>query len=252
MKKLLVSIILSFSIKAFSCSCAYMATEINYVQFETVFLARVTNLAQFSENSTLPTEITVEVLEIYKGNPTKKIKIKYDNKCPTPHPDLNSEWVFFLSKNKNGLFEITPCNPSRSIEPRSYLKNDPERLQTFTLETKNSLTLLRFMKEKLNGTLKWEWIFPVDYQYGIYEHLEKFMDKNVQNEFGFYLIVFNESKEIKSIEVLQSLGQDTDSKVIQFYKGKRGWNYREDKHNEKEFFEKNTATPIVVWKNNLL
>lgn len=81
-----------FNITSLACTCAIKNTVEGFIHYDVVLKVKVIAETEYHGNSKIPKKITVDILEVYKGNPSKTIEIELGD-CQTTIAKLNTEWV---------------------------------------------------------------------------------------------------------------------------------------------------------------
>lgn len=234
MKKIAVIIgFLLFSFELLACECICSKRDIigDYIKYETIFRAKVIEVDNYNGKANpYPHKVVVDIKQVFKGNPNKSLVIKRGHECWTPNTILNSEWIFFVSKNSNGILEVHPCNPSVKY------KFNPNFIDQI---------------EIVNRRIKSKWKAPKLISHNKKRLIKSLKSLNFKNNFGFYLIKFNPDKTIRKIAVFKSLGIEADKIIKEFYKNMEYWNYQDQKKRMSNF-KKNTVTSIIINKSELI
>ena len=227
---------LLFSFELLACECVCSKGNIigDYIKYETIFRAKVIEVDNYNGKANpYPHKVLVDIKQIFKGDPNKSLVIKRGHECWTPNTVLNSEWVFFVSKNSDGILEVHPCNPSVKY------KFNP-----------NFIDQIEIVKRRVNN--KWKAPKLVAHnKKRLIKSLKSLNPKDLKNNFGFYLIKFNSDKTIKKITIYKSLGIEADKIIKEFYKSMEYWNYQDQKKRILNF-KKNTVTSIIINKSELI
>lgn len=126
------------------CSCAYNIQR-DFARAEIVFKAKVTKINK-PENENYRQKAEFIITKIYKGVPHSTIFVELGG-CSTPRLSLNTEWVFFTNK-ENNIQVLGSCNPSFILEPKEFIRKNPERLKKWKNQLEKNLKLLDTLSKK--------------------------------------------------------------------------------------------------------
>src|SRR5690606_15292714 len=202
----------------------------------TVVRAKVIAENEHYPNSKTPKKITIEVIEVFKGNPITTLIIERGD-CHTVVPKLNTEWIIYTSKDSSGNFTIEDCNASFSLNPHKYIQESNERFKNWNQNIKDQIEILSLLSKTDNLNFNFPKITNSDNQ-RLINFYKSIPEKNFINDFGVYIIEFNTNRSVKNIIVLNSLGEEIDNVFKIFYKYKTDWTYRELEKRESNFKEK--------------
>lgn len=249
MKKLIfLHIFLISTIYSYACTCIKENTVDNFVNYEVVFKAKVIAENEHYPNSKTPKIISLEIIDIFKGNPKKTLIIER-GKCQTIAPKLNTEWIIFASKDSKGNFILEDCNASFSLVPHKYIQESNKRFKKWNQNIQDQVNIISFLSKTDNINFNFPKIISSNNQ-KLINFYKSIPEENFINDFGIYIIEFNTDRSVKDILVLNSLGEEIDTIFKIFYKHKTDWTYREKEKRENNF-EKGDAVSIIITKNQI-
>lgn len=127
------------------CSCGYNVQR-DFARAEIVFKAKVEKIHKLENNKSYGQKAELNITKTYKGAPESKIFVELGG-CSTPRLSSNMEWVFFTNK-ENNIQVLGSCNPSFRLEPKDFIRKNPERLKTWKNQLEKKLSLLDTLSKK--------------------------------------------------------------------------------------------------------
>ncbi|MFA5556740.1 MAG: hypothetical protein WCY06_03095 [Flavobacteriaceae bacterium] len=248
MKKFILIFIIFTVSKSYSCTCARGNTVESFMEYEAVFKAKVISENEHYPNSKTPKIITLEITEVFKGNPTKTLMIER-GKCHTVAPKLNTEWIIFTSKNDKGIYFLEDCNASFTLEPNKYTQESNQRFNYWSQNIKDKIEVLSLLSKTNDLNFQLPRIISKDNQ-NLISFLKSLPKEKFINDFGLYIIKFNTDRSVKEIVTLNSLGEEVDSVVEIYYKYRADWQYRDVDKREDDFKDGDSFS-VILTKNQL-
>ncbi len=187
MKTLIVIFSLFISNLVFACSCIPMNLNERISSSDFIVKAKIKKIWIDNRDKYLH-NIEIEILDLYKGVATKKLKIysAQMTSCSFFTPQ-NTTWLIFASKDKDGILKFGYCSGSQNIEKNP---NSIER----------KIKVLKYLKtEKINLNSKNDIAFVINS-----DSLKKFNGlTESKNNFALYEIVLNKDLSIKSVKPIK-------------------------------------------------
>ena len=203
------SIILIFSILItnlyLACSCLPMNITERISTSDFIAKVKIKKIWIDSENKNLH-NIEIEILELYKGVSTKRMKIYSSqmSSCAFFTPQ-NTTWLVFASKDKDNILKFGFCSGSQDVDKNSY-------------SSQRKMQLLRYLKsEKINTNFKNDVAYVVNSDF-----LKKFNGlTESKNNFALYEIVINPDLSVKSVKPLKEFqSQEINNEIVEILKTK--------------------------------
>lgn len=209
-KTLLIILFYFFSNSAFSCVCDGANLIENFQRSEFVAKVKILKITNI-ENDFDYQNAEIEVLELYKGEKIKTIKINYaiNSSCALYVPE-NSIWLVFAS-TYNEKLSFGYCSGSQQIDKKFNLDKYPNAQKNNNESIQRRLSILEILKE---NKIK----FPNE------NNLTTFNSKKCESDFkGFevknnkialYEIKVNRELKIKKVKALKEFDNVDLSKEI--------------------------------------
>ncbi len=201
MKLFLITIFLiSFSALS-ACDCVVFPFDQHYQQSDFIAVAKIINIDS-SLHEQDQRDIEIEIITLYKGIAITKLKI--DNHLKTMcgiYTPLNSTWLIFANKNKEGVFSFGDCSRSVQLNPIANPYFDALSKSRFEASISRMLHVLDFLKEHQNT-------FTVTTNVMISEN--SWRDSSLKGyeeqayNFAAYELVFEPGQTINQIQTLKS------------------------------------------------
>jgi hypothetical protein len=217
MKKLLILVLfLIASIHAFACSCSHINLADNFKRSEFVATAKIINIQPDEKNKDYH-NIDIEIIELYKGEKLKSLKIySVLNSSCAFYTEKNSIWLIFAS-TFNNLLSFGFCSGSTQIDR----KFDPIEYPTLNARYKTSIDLkinvLKWLKQH-QISLKNEFEVDIIRATDCYGALKGFEGK--KKDFGVVAFQINENLLVDEIKLIKSFHNKKLSK--EFLKCSKG------------------------------
>jgi hypothetical protein len=147
MKRLLTTAFTFLMVKTFACSCVTAPFAQQYQRSDFIAVAKIISI-NAGEANTYYSDIEIDIITLYKGNPVTKLKMESHLKsgCGVNAP-VNSVWLIYAGKTGDGNLAFGDCsNPIRLDQPEivDYDNKYKIRHQQFLSRT---FKLLDFLKE---------------------------------------------------------------------------------------------------------
>lgn len=147
MKLFLIAIcLISFS-ETSACSCITLPFDQHYQQSDFIAVAKITHIDS-SLHEQDQRDIEIEIITLYKGIAVTKLKI--DNHLKTMcgvYTPLNSTWLIFANKNKEGVFSFGDCSRSVQLDKLESRYYDTLSRSRFEASMSRMLHVLEFLKK---------------------------------------------------------------------------------------------------------
>jgi hypothetical protein len=143
---LITIFLISFS-TALACDCVVSPFDQHYQQSDFIALAKIVNIDS-SLHEQDKRDIEIEIITLYKGTVVTKLKV--DNHLKTMcglYTPLNSTWLIFANKNKEGILSFGYCSRSVQLTPTAHPYFDAQAKSRFDASVSRMLHVLEFLKK---------------------------------------------------------------------------------------------------------
>lgn len=154
MKLFLVAILLITFSETSACSCITLPFDQHYQQSDFIAVAKISNIDS-SLHERDQRDIEIEIITLYKGPMITKLKI--DNHLRTNcgiYTPLNSTWLIFANKNKEGTFSFGDCSRSVQLDKVESRYYDTLSRSRFEASLSRMLNVLEFLKKYQNTFIR--------------------------------------------------------------------------------------------------
>lgn len=153
MKKYLFFLFILYSGNLMACSCVTPSFMSLYYQSDFIAKAKILKVTPAGNNSEF-NEITIQIIELYKGEMITSIKaVSYLKDGYGIVLTENSTWLLFANINAQGTLRFDYCSGSEQIDKEFDLVHYPKLKQRFEKWLDRTIDLLHFLKkEKLAQT----------------------------------------------------------------------------------------------------
>ncbi|WP_298248345.1 hypothetical protein [uncultured Christiangramia sp.] len=147
MKLFITLIITLISFNIYACECALRSTMEKTESSD--FVGRV-KINQIERDSINPEylNLTVEVLDIFKGNFNNDLKILTDKSMCNIYTPKGTEWLVYASFDKNDNLSFGYCSGSIQIDRDLNSDKYPNAEKNYKKSIKRKLELLKFLNQK--------------------------------------------------------------------------------------------------------
>ena len=201
MKNFLLSILFTiFYEHAFSCQCIPPSLMETYQGSDFVAVVKILKSTPDPKNDTYRT-VEIETINQYKGTPTKSLRVNTSahSSCAFSIP-VNSTWMVFARKEKNGVTGFGACSGSRRTEPAYDAVTHPRAAQNYQKNLEKMLAVLNYVKT--NGLENANPYHLNINDIGLYD-TTIFRGFENQNQFAVYELDINKDLSIGKITTLQ-------------------------------------------------
>lgn len=223
-----IILFLLLSIPAFSCSCSIPNLTEGFQYFD--FVAKVQMLKKKSHRSdsadTYP--MTIQVLELFKGNALNEIDIwgnngrKFRTSCDMDVEE-GSVWVIFASKNEEGNYFVEQCSGSRAVEPPQNWGIDRA-----VMKYRTSMGLeLEVLRKLAKVRIAPHYAASVHETGMLYDSLKAFRGLPIDQDYGLYKLVLDEKQNVEKVEVISGFTKELDDQLVTLLKTRTSWKVAE-------------------------
>ena len=146
MKSLFTAIFLIFlSNQVFSCVCDNPNITKKLIQADFVATAKILEVRP-KGNTQIYSDITIEIIKIYKGKTISKIKTKSYGSCSFS-VSKNSTWLIFATRDTNGVLSFGFCSGSKQIDRKLKTTVYPDLKNNYDSQVKYELELLNLLND---------------------------------------------------------------------------------------------------------
>ncbi|MBL0882197.1 MAG: hypothetical protein IBJ16_02405 [Chitinophagaceae bacterium] len=146
MKLFLIAIFLISFSKTYACSCITLPFDQHYQQSDFIAVAKITYIDS-SLHEQDQRDIEIEIITLYKGIAVTKLKIdNYLKSMCGVYTPLNSTWLIFANKNKEGTLSFDYCSRSVQLDPIGNPYFDAQSKSRFDASISRMLKVLDFLK----------------------------------------------------------------------------------------------------------
>jgi hypothetical protein len=232
LKKQFVQVLLFISMmvflavgKAEACSCdnGFIGINNHFAVSDYVVMALVLEFYDSPSAESKFHQIEIQPLEVYKGEPIRELNV-WSNKghgiissCGIS-PGKDEYWLIYANEDKNGDYTFGWCSKSQNLTEKSYSIIEERWVENDYTRLLKNLEFLRDHAGDINRDF-----YVVESGNSLNSFLENYDYVNFDRSFGQYLIHFDQSFEIKSIETLSSLTKDFDSELVDYLKTETEW-----------------------------
>lgn len=200
MKRLLTIIFTFLIIKTFSCSCVTFPFAVKYQQSDFIAVAKIISIDS-GEQHTYYSDIKIDIITLYKGNPITKLKMESPLKsgCGVNAP-VNSVWLIYAGKTADGSLAFNYCSaPIRLDQVEAAIYDDKYKIwhQQYISRT---FKLLNFLKEA-NLSLDVETTAYVRLVRDTANLLKGFEEPAYN--FSAFELVFDKESQLEEVQVLK-------------------------------------------------
>jgi len=211
MKNILLTILILFSTNLiFACICNSPNITQRIAQSDFVATAKIVKVTP-NEIDTIYDNVEIEIIEIYKGETTTKIKTMSYGSCGFSVSE-NSIWLIFATKDTNGNLSFGYCSGAKQIDRKFNSTKYPNSKEQYDVRLKSELDLLDFLKdEKITPQNE----FNISAMIQPEEHFNSrsFVYSNESTVTAIRPIIFeltiNKDLSIKKVKILQNLKDKT-------------------------------------------
>lgn len=207
MKKILtIIIILTISSQSFACSCRIVPLLERIANSEFVAKAKILNI-QPNENDKNLHDIEIDILELYKGDNIRNLKIYSvsNSSCSFFTPE-NTTWLIFANKNKNGELSFGFCSGAQQLDRKFDSEKYANSKENFKKSFELKLQVLEYLKNKDIEPLN-EFDLRVSFSYKCLKNFKGF--KDVTERFALYELTI--AKDLSLIDVKSIKEFDNDN-----------------------------------------
>jgi hypothetical protein len=169
-------------------------------------------------------KIDIETIVIYKGKKQTSLYVYGSNgngmwtSCDL-HVPVNTTWLVYATKAKNGNFEFGMCTSSRELGTSHYdsIKLGEKGIARIKRRDKRERLFLDFFNENQKTFDRTKAISDASI-IGLYEFLKTYNGVKFDNDFGSYKIVFNTDYTVKRVVIIKKFEKAFDKKLIETIK----------------------------------
>src|SRR6478735_4311015 len=212
MKKILLIILFYFySTSAFSCVCDSSTLIERFQKSEFVAKVKILKITNI-ENDFDYQNAEIEILNLYKGEKTKTIKIRYaiNSSCSLYVPE-NSIWLVFADTH-NGKLSFGKCSGSKQIDSDFSSKEYPNAQKNYDQSIQRKLSILNILKENKVNDFNENDLLIVPSKKCESDYFKGFEVND--NKIALYEIKVNSNLKIKKVKALKEFDNVDLSKEI--------------------------------------
>jgi hypothetical protein len=208
----LLTIIFTFLIaKTFACSCITVSFADQYLRSDFIAVAKIVSIYA-GEANTYYSDIEIDIITLYKGNPVTKLKMENPLKsgCGVNAP-VNSVWLIYAGKTADGGLAFNYCSaPIRLDQVEAAIYDDKYKIrhQEYVSRT---FKLLNFLKEA-NLSLNAETTVWLNLNRKMFDSLKGYEEPAYN--FSAFELLFNTGSELEEIKVLKEFNNKILAKQI--------------------------------------
>ena len=224
-------IIILFSIRGYACECAPRSTMEKLESSDFVARVNINDIARDPVNQEY-LNLDVEILNIFKGEFDKDLKILTNESMCNVNASKGSEWLVYASYDKNNQLSFGYCSGSIQLDKNFSSEKYPKAEENYRNSTDRKLDLLNFLNEKRVINESSPHIIQ-ELPGECFDNLKGYKGKT--GEFAVYEIWINEDL---SVEKINQIKEFSDPKL----------NQKLDKCLNKISFQKSDQTGKIAFK----
>ncbi len=148
MKTLLLLISTIYYQQSIACSCRAIPILDSIAESDFIATAKILDVIPEQQKRWLA-DIDIEVISLYKGEKVDKLKIRHSSESSCGlDPPIDSTWLIFANKDKEGDLKFSLCSQSRQIDKEfePYIERKYVDYSKKLMETK--LEILKYLDKK--------------------------------------------------------------------------------------------------------
>lgn len=132
--------------KLLACTCDMVQLMDRIPVSDFIATAKILNISPDKEDSNVH-DIQIEIMNLYKGQPTSQLKLNSSLKTSCAfYTPVNSEWLIFASKNKNGELSFGYCSGAIQLDVQFDSEKYPYAEKNHKNSTGLKLQVLEYVK----------------------------------------------------------------------------------------------------------
>lgn len=216
MKKLIIVIILiSFTSKGYACSCSPVKLIDRYALADFVGTVKILNSVKDTYNpKTL--NISVKTINFYKGEQINSLKIYLNESMCNVYLPINSDWLIFATKDKNGELTFGYCSGQKQLNRKYDINKYPNLKQKRKQSIKLKTEVLTFLKNnEINPVNE----FNLKYSSKTEAKNKLKGYKIIGKRFALYELTVNKNLEVENVNSISEFQNNELSKqMLKFIK----------------------------------
>lgn len=146
MKILTAVLIILFSIEGYACECVPRSTMENVESSDFVARVKINSIARDSINQEY-LNLDVEILNIFKGEFNKDLRILTNGSMCNIYVSKDSEWLVYASYDKNNQLSFGYCSGSIRLDRNFNSEKYPKAQENYRNSTNRKLELLKLLNQ---------------------------------------------------------------------------------------------------------